>query len=69
MGRHWLLLLLEVFVIVLEFFLCRPGGCWEGGIKEKTNMKQKKRRSSIEVGCLPNGQLGSIMAEELRWAE
>ena len=26
-------------------------------------MKQEKRRSSIEVGCLPNGQLGSMMAE------
>ena len=29
-------------------------------------MKQEKRRSSIEVGCLPNGHLGSMMAEVLR---
>ena len=66
LARHGLLL--EVLVIVLVFFLCRPG-CWEGVSKEKTNMKRKKRRSSIEVGCLPNGQLGSMMAEVLGWAE
>eukprot|EP00090_Calanus_glacialis_P038158 TRINITY_DN6666_c0_g1_i1.p1 TRINITY_DN6666_c0_g1~~TRINITY_DN6666_c0_g1_i1.p1 ORF type:complete len:651 (-),score=280.69 TRINITY_DN6666_c0_g1_i1:155-1882(-) len=33
------------------------------GERGKTHMKQEKRRSSIEVGCLPNGQLGSMMAE------
>ena len=33
------------------------------GERGKTNIKQEKRRSSIEVGCLPNGQLGSMMAE------
>eukprot|EP00092_Neocalanus_flemingeri_P036504 GFUD01039747.1.p1 GENE.GFUD01039747.1~~GFUD01039747.1.p1 ORF type:complete len:634 (+),score=272.09 GFUD01039747.1:22-1902(+) len=33
------------------------------GEKEKPSMKQEKRRSSIEVGCLPNGQLGSMLTE------
>merc|ERR1719233_2381269 len=33
------------------------------GEREKMNTKQEKRRSSIEVGCLPNGQVGSMMTE------
>jgi len=33
------------------------------GEREKMNTKQEKRRSSIEVGCLPNGQVGSMMIE------
>jgi len=33
------------------------------GEKYKTINKQEKRRSSIEVGCLPNGQLGSMMPD------
>ena len=67
MVRHGLLL--EVLVICLVFLLCRPGrrqnrgggqrqlklGGHHQGEKEKTNMKQKRRNTSIEVGCLPNG--------------
>jgi len=33
------------------------------GDREKPKMKLEKRRSSIEVGCLPNGQLGSMLTE------
>jgi len=33
------------------------------GEREKMTTKQEKRRSSIEVGCLPNGQVGSMQGE------
>lgn len=33
------------------------------GEREKDNNRQEKRRSSIEVGCLPNGQVGSMVSE------
>jgi len=33
------------------------------GEREKVNAKPEKRRSSIEVGCLPNGQVGSMVSE------
>ena len=36
------------------------------GEREKTSMKQVERRNSIEVGCLLNGQLGSMVVEELK---
>jgi len=36
------------------------------GEREKSSTKLDKRRSSIEVGCLPNGQLGTMLTDATR---